>query len=160
MAGEKLYVCDAETGSIAFVAGEVGGVEATPDGQYVLFSSGRDLKGTNDLSTVAQLFEYDTETEGVARVSVGQKSAAGFECPATESFEEGYDCDGNTTIAVDAPEPGKAAILGAADATSGSSVSEAGVVVFTSALPLTPQAHAGRSVRSSRSDRRVYEKRV
>ena len=78
VAGEKLYVCDAATGSIAFVAGEAGGVEATPDGQYALFSSGRDLKGTNDSSTVTQLFEYDTETGGVARVSVGKNRPRGL----------------------------------------------------------------------------------
>ena len=145
VAGEKLYVCDAGGGSVAFVAGEVGGVQTTPDGRYVLFSSGRELKGTDDTSTVAQLFEYDTETEALARVSVGQKSAAGFECPDTHTVEEGYDCNGNTTDGADTPNiafPSR--VRSPADATSGLSLAENGVVVFSSALPLTPQAPQGR----------------
>ena len=145
VAGEKLYVCDPGGGGVAFVAGEAGGVQTTPDGQYALFSSGRRLKGTNDTSTASQLFEYNVQTEGVARVSVGQRSAAGFECPATKVVEEGYDCNGNTTDGADAPNIAYSnTVRSPADRTSGLSLAENGVVAFSSVLALTPQAPQGK----------------
>jgi hypothetical protein len=148
VAGEKLYAYDTETGEMSFVAaGEgAGSFDTTSDGQFVVFETATDLKGTGDRSTVNQLFEYDTETGGVARVSVGQRSPGGYECEATGTPEEGYDCNGNTNVGEDAPRMVP---------TPGSSVSENGTVVFTSQLALTPQAVSG----APRETENVYEYR-
>ncbi len=158
-AGEKLYVVDTQAGhtGLAFVAGEAGPSQTTHDGSYLLLSSARDLRGTNDHSEpVGQLFEYQALTGKVARVSVGQKSAAGYECPATKAIEAGYNCDGNTENSgyepltqgfsgIDAEEFTKLISDTAqpeAPATD-RAIAENGAVVFRSDLALTPQATPG-----------------
>jgi hypothetical protein len=157
--GEKLYVCETEPetrcapGLVAprFVAGEPRGGETTADGQYLVFASTRHLTGTNDASNVVQLFEYDAETDAVGRVSEGQHSVAGYECPSTKIVEEGYDCDGNVSTApADVPTlaeiPGESTgfFLGGVSSptttTAHLSIAKNGAVVFSSGLALTPQA--------------------
>lgn len=157
----NLYVYGTETGDTAFVAQAVEREETTRDGQFLAFSSARRLKGTNDTSEAGQLFEYDAETGTVLRVSVGQKSATGYECPATKAFEEGYDCDGNTTIGEDEPKmASRLGVAGPSAATSGLSLSEGGVVVFSSELALTPQALSGEPSAYAGRTENVYEYRA
>jgi len=145
--GEKLFVYDAQTHSPpVFVAGEPNAGQTTRDGQYLVFSASRQLVGTDDTSSVEQLFEYDTATGAVVRVSVGEKSAAGFECPATRAFEEGFNCDGNTESSEELPKLTPASEGGPPAGTSGLSVAEDGVVAFSSPLTLTPQAQPGQPV--------------
>jgi hypothetical protein len=146
--GEKLYVYDTQTGETVFVAaGEgAGSFDTTSDGQFLVFETATDLKGTRDTSSVQQLFEYDTQTGGVARVSIGQHSSGEYGCEVTGTLEEGYDCDGNTIVGEDAPRMVYP---------PGSSVAENGTVVFTSQLALTPQAVSG----APRETENVYEYR-
>jgi hypothetical protein len=135
----NLYAYDSATGSLAFVASGVGAsaFDTTRSGEFLVFRSAVDLKGTGDSSGVPQIFEYDAASGTLVRVSVGQRAAGGYECATTGIVEEGYDCDGNTTIGEDAPSIVQEAV---------NSVSENGTVVFTSELPLTPQAVQGRTV--------------
>lgn len=144
--GEKLYVYDAEPGGgAAFVGGEAELLQTTRDGQFALLRSPTHFSGTNDASTVPQLFEYDAETGFVARVSIGQQGAVGYECEATHVVEEGYDCDGNATTSE--PRPAQSIHELNVDhpfgATSGLSVAADGTVVFTSEAPLAPGAVVG-----------------
>jgi hypothetical protein len=148
----NLFVAEPGAPGVAFVAREATGVQTTRDGEYAVFSDKRDLTGTDDTSTVDQLFEYTAPSGGVARVSIGAKGA--YECPETKVIEEGYNCDGNTANGLDVPGltevPHKAGgqfagrVTVPAAATSYLSVSENGVVVFTSALALTPEAPPSR----------------
>jgi hypothetical protein len=139
---QNLYGYDTETGHTAFVAREPDGeVQTTRDGQFLLFDSERDLEGTDDTSTVNQLFEYDAETGRVARVSSGQRSPEGYECEATHEVQEGFNCDGNTTS--QPPKTITPADAGPAGGTSGLALAEDGAVVFVSADTLTPYAVAG-----------------
>jgi hypothetical protein len=148
LSGEKLYGYDTHAGDVFFVAGAPGGdIETTDNGTFLVFASTRDLKGTDDSSSpLPQLFEYDAETGGVVRVSAGAKSAAGYECPATGTVEQGYDCDGNISSELDVPLPPHEPAQAKAGPTAAASylwLSEAGVVVFGSPLALTPNAVAG-----------------
>ena len=68
--------------------------QATPDGRFLLFSSYGHLT-PDDTSGVQQLFEYDSQTGAMVRVSKGQIVPGGSECAATKTFEERFDCDGN-----------------------------------------------------------------
>ncbi len=157
-AGEKLYVVDTQTGhtGLAFVAGEASPSQTTHDGGYLLLSSARDLRGTNDHSAVGQLFEYQALTGSVARVSVGQKSAAGYECPTTKTIEAGYDCDGNTENGGDEPLTQGFSRIDAEESTklisdtaqpeapaTDRAIAENGTVTFRSDLALTPEATPG-----------------
>jgi hypothetical protein len=147
-----LYVYDSESGVESFVGGARVAVEPPPyfsgiepepfksldmtaDGEFLAFETATDLRGTGDTSTVPQVFEYDAVKGTVTRVSRGQRAPGGFECPSTGTVQEGYDCDGNTGVGEDAPRIVQHAV---------NSVSEAGTVVFTSELPLTPGAVQGR----------------
>jgi hypothetical protein len=46
--------------------------EATPDGRFLVFQSHADLTPDDTSSGVWQIFEYDAQTERLARVSIGQ----------------------------------------------------------------------------------------
>jgi hypothetical protein len=121
-----------------------GEFDATRDGQFLVFSTATELRGTNDTSEVPQLFEYDAATGSLSRVSIGERSSTGYPCPATNTIEEGYDCDGNTKIAEDTPRLAEPPVFG--KITGGavvSSVAENGTVAFSSELPLTRQAVQG-----------------
>lgn len=117
--------------------------EATPDGRFLLFTSARQLTGSEDTSTVGQLFEYDTQDERVVRVSIGQCPAPAPACAPSKRF----NADGNTTSGENRPmmlAPKYANNLPPTEASSALSLSEAGAVVFRSQDALTPLAIAGR----------------
>jgi hypothetical protein len=144
----NLYVYNASGAApvLQFVAdGEgAGEFDATRDGQFLVFSTATDLRGTNDTSKVPQLFEYDAATGSLSRVSIGERSSTGYPCQATDTVEEGYDCDGNTKIAEDTPRLAEPPTFG--KITGGAvvnSVAENGTVAFSSELPLTQQAVQG-----------------
>jgi len=173
----NLYVYDSETGETAFVAREPSGAaprelhgernkripfDMSADGEFLVFESARQLQGTNDSSTVNQIFEYDAATGAVARVSIGEQNpSVSYPCPATGASEAGYACDGNTTNEEDAPEiiEPQHERLGTQPsfaASSDLSVSERGVVVFTSRLALAPGAVEGTTVDGFKTED-VYE---
>jgi len=145
---DNLYLYEAEPGHAArtaYVAQQPTPVDASRDGRYAVFESPLELKGTGDTSKeVNQLFEYDAETGSVTRVSIGQGSPSGYECPATHVVEPGYDCNGNTENPHDAPSMvPRAGEPSAAYSTSELSVSASGTVVFVSRDTLTPSSVAG-----------------
>jgi hypothetical protein len=151
----NLYVFNTATNVASFVASLSGEdsedwqtpdsrpVQATPDGRFLVFSSHADLT-PDDKSGVSQIFEYDALTGKLVRVSVGQKAASGFLCPATEQVEEGYNCNGNTMTPEYAPEinsPSFSISDIATQAASQLSISSDGAtIVFASANALAPQA--------------------
>ncbi len=153
-----------------FVGQDAGaGDRTTRDGQFLVFDSIRHFGEAEDTNTVAQLFEYDTETGGIVRVSIGQHAqGVSYECAATKVFEEGFDCNGNTANLEDAPKftrSGEGVFSRPTEAASHLSVAEDGAVVFASALALTPQAVPGRVIaeKEGRVERRaenVYEYRA
>jgi hypothetical protein len=144
----NVYRYDTETGRTAFVTVEPDtAVQTTHDGRFLVFGSANHIDNTNDSSTAPQLFEYDANTESVVRVSAGQKSPTGAECPTTKLVEPGYNCDGNISVEAELPvftEPGNfRGIMRPSERTSALSVSNSGTVVFVSPDPLTPQAVVG-----------------
>ncbi len=118
--------------------------ETTPNGQFLIFESPRQLTGAEDTSTVRQLFEYDAQTESLVRVSVGQ---------------EGYNDDGNTANAEDAPTiafPEYVRAMRPTEPASHLSLSEDGRVFFASRDALAPQAIEGRENIYEYSDGGIY----
>jgi hypothetical protein len=104
--------------SAAFTLGEV---QATPDGEQLVFTSAADLT-PDDTSTVSQVFLYEARREALTRVSKGQ---------------DGYNDDGNTTT-------NPASIYSAAHVEGVRTISEDGSeVVFESNAALTSQVHGG-----------------
>jgi hypothetical protein len=168
---QNLYVYDTDTGGEpAFVAQEAGrqyvtargragqeipGVDTTRDGRFAVFGSQRHVAGSDDSSSVAQIFEYDADTGEVARVSVG--AAVAGECEVTHVVEARYGCDGNVTSEEDIPElvntpyTDVAIVYSPTNAASSLSVAADGAVVFQSREALTPGA--------ARGGRNVYEYR-
>jgi len=113
--------------------------QTTPDGAFLVFSTATDLTAPEDTSTVGQVFRYDAQTGELARISIGQRGL--YECPATKSVEEGFNCNGNTDMfeagsnggRIDPPTPGRPV-----------AISEDGsYVVFQSADGLTSGALNG-----------------
>ena len=179
----NVYVYDTETGTPAFVADlltqpEAEGLsieeiserthasvldqrrpfETTPDGRFLVFLSDRDLTGSEDTSTVDQVFLYDTRTGAVARASLGQCPAATRGCAPGARFNG----NGNTTNSEDAASilaPGYAYGMKATEATSALSLSESGAVVFRSPEALTPLAVAGRENVYGYRPENIYEYR-
>jgi hypothetical protein len=100
--------------------------QATPDGRFLVFQSHADLTPDDTSSGVWQVFEYDTQTGRLIRVSIGQG---------------GFNHDGNTS-ADDATIPGPYFGTGnAGDEPQPAAVSDDGsYVFFQSADGLTPQA--------------------
>jgi hypothetical protein len=120
-------------------------VQATPTGRLLAFPSVERLTGSEDRSTVSQLFAYDAESRHLARVSIGQQSNAGYFCPETNQVEAGYDCNGNVTNPRLAPVMPAAVYIEGTPPTEASSklaVTEDGRVFFTSLDSLTPGAEA------------------
>jgi len=173
---ENLYVYNTDAGTPSepaqpvFVAQEAGrqyvtrhgrdgeetpGVDVTRDGRFAVFGSRRHVAGSDDLSSVAQIFEYDANTGRLARVSVG--AAVPGECEVTHMVEPRYGCDGNVTSEEDIPElaPAPYSIVAEeylpTNAASSLSIAANGVVVFQSRAALTPGAASG--------GRNVYEYR-
>jgi hypothetical protein len=123
--------------------------QVTPDGRYFLFSSARRITGSEDTSSVAQLFEYDAELNSIVRVSKGHSGS--FSCPLTNSIEQGYNCNGNTTAVdtqpsmVTTPENYEEATTPAA-LSSLRSLAADGAVAFASPVALAPGAADKRPV--------------
>lgn len=119
--------------------------QATPDGRFLLFSSFAHLTA-DDTSSVQQLFEYDSQTGAMVRVSRGQL-AAGAECAPTKKVEERFNCDGNTSSEALAPFPQPAAFTLIASPTkreTNSDISNDGAyATFESANRLVPGATLG-----------------
>jgi hypothetical protein len=99
----------------------------TPDGRFLVFTSATEHLTSDDTSTAVQVFEYDAQTGGLVRVSIGQG---------------GYDDNGNTDVA-----PASIVAPGYSEASSPNgywshlSVSADGsYVFFQSTDGLTPQA--------------------
>jgi hypothetical protein len=168
-AHNNLYVYDTVMSrtrpALSFVGQEIFGERTSPDGEYLVFESMWPFKGTNDKSTtVPQLFEYDASTGQIVRVSAGQRSpGVAYECAATKTFEEGYNCDGNTEATEFAPKATGASpesfFSKPTEASSHLTVTKEGTVVFTSALALTPDAREGRVIAAGAGSRaeNVYE---
>jgi hypothetical protein len=168
---QNLYVYDTETGGgPVFVAQEAGrqyvtdngrrhqetpGVDTTRDGRFAVFGSPRHIAGSDDSSSVAQIFEYDADTGKLARVSIG--AAVPGECEVTHVVEARYGCDGNVTSEEDIPELAPTPYAEVANqysptnATSSLSVAADGAAVFQSRAALTPGA--------TRGGRNIYEYR-
>lgn len=126
-------------------------IEITANGGFAVFASAQALTGSEDTSTVPQLFEYDAATRNLARVSIGQNGE--------------YKNDGNVTDAAEAPtirtpQYGSAAKYGGFDqpamASSATSLSEGGVVAFESTDALTSQAVQGSPNIYEYADGNVY----
>ena len=121
-------------------------VQATPDGRFLLFSSYGHLT-SDDTSGVQQLFEYDSQTGAMVRVSKGQIVPGGSECAATKTVEEHFNCDGNIDseeLAPLAPSEGYTLTDQPAKAESNVDVSSDGsYVFFQSADGLTTGATTG-----------------
>lgn len=131
-----------------------GAVEATPDGQFLVFTSGADLTSDDTSSEAApQIFEYDAVSGSLTRVSIGQRGS--YRCPSSGTIEEGYNCNGNTDNTEEAPTmqfPSYISSDYVRTATSSLTVSNNGsTIVFESRDSLTPLATAG--------DMNVYEYR-
>jgi hypothetical protein len=133
---DNLYVYNTEAPHTTFVATlseadeedwqqqDIRPVDATPSGRSVVFESSADLT-TDDTSSVQQVFEYDAQTETLARVSRPQS---------------GYAGEGEFGASIVFPEY----FLSSTPAPQRDSVSEDGsFVVFQSRASLTPQAAAG-----------------
>jgi hypothetical protein len=109
-------------------------VQATPDGRYLVFASAADLT-TDDSSSATQLFEYDSQSSKLVRVSAGQK---------TEQFPTGYNNNGNSSVEADnviIPAPQYAKWDSATASTSSLSISDDGTYVFfQTPLALVPGA--------------------
>lgn len=87
--------CHGESDTEDWTTGGTRPVQATSEGRFLVFQSFGDLT-SGDTSAGRQIFEYDAAREDLVRVSVGQKSPTGYECPTTHMVGEGYNCDGNT----------------------------------------------------------------
>jgi hypothetical protein len=104
-------------------------VQATPDGQFLVFTSYGDLTA-GDTSTARQVFQYDAQTEHLVRVSISQ---------------EGYNDNGNADYLPG--EANDAAIVtqdyayGSREGAIARTMSDNGsYVFFQSPVGLTPQA--------------------
>jgi hypothetical protein len=109
-------------------------VQATPDGRYFVFASAADLTA-DDTSSATQLFEYDSQSSKLVRVSAGQK---------TEQFPAGYNNNGNSSAEADnvvIPSPQYAKYDSPTASTGTLAVSDDGsYVFFQTPLALVPGA--------------------
>lgn len=144
---DNLYVFERDgeypAGRVAFIAtllpGDAGDwgerdqrdVQATPDGRFLVFQSRANLT-PGDTSETRQIFEYDTETEQLVRVSRG---SASYGLQGTESA--------NAQGATIQTQSYASELISPAQATSGLAVSNDGSkVLFTSTGALTLDAQA------------------
>jgi hypothetical protein len=127
-------------------------VEATSDGNFLLFASFGDLT-SDDSSTARQLFRYDAQAGELVRVSAGQKSA---------SFPAGFNGDGNTTAyPASFPTQGYAVSSNAVSAPpSMSSEGSDPYVFFESSDGLTPQALNAQQIGEGPGGEPVYAENV
>ena len=134
--GENLYVYerDAEypSGRTVFVTGcgDTGQGQVSPDGRFVVFTSACHLTA-GDTATGRQVFQYDAQTGGMVRVSIGL---------------EGFNDNGNATNGLSATiiHQGEGSSLSARGGALGRTMSDDGAFVFfQSGVALTPQATNG-----------------
>jgi len=117
-------------------------VQATPDGDFLVFLSTTSLTAPEDNSTASQVFRYDALTGELTRVSVGQKTPNGYLCATTKELEEGFNCNGNTsTFNAKIPTTGYSGRVVAGSPPFAIS-NDGSYVVFSSPAQLTPQALA------------------
>jgi hypothetical protein len=128
-------------------SGSPGGAFTTPDGRFLIFKSEADLT-PDDTSGVAQIFEYDSLTESLVRVSIGQ---------------HGFNSNGNTSVyPAEIPSPleqYKAAGLFSdprAYWTHMAASADGSYVFFTSRDALTPGA-SEEHVHENSSGEQVYD---
>jgi hypothetical protein len=109
------------------------------DGRFLLFSSASSL--TPDAEGAGlQLYRYDAQEEKLVRVSIGQRSPGGYECAATKTIKEGFNCDGNTGDEMKLSQT-SLNLGGERAGPLGVSISDDGsYVFFESQAGLTPQA--------------------
>jgi hypothetical protein len=72
-------------------------VVTTPNGEFLAFESIEDLT-PDDASNATQIFEYDTATGELARISVGQCPYSRASCSMQERFAEGGNAANGPTI--------------------------------------------------------------
>jgi len=136
--------------------------ETRASGRFLLFPTARHLTGAEDTSTVPQIFEYDAQTETLARVAIGQKGS--YLCAASGKVQEGFNCNGNTTNVEDAPTmletPAYATNTFPTDSASGLSLSTDGAAVFTSAAGLTLGATNNHPITNPKAGRPIYTANV
>ena len=111
--GDNLYVYDTSSQQTTFIgtlssqaqspdyrdwtAEDHRPVEATPNGQFLMFPSTADL--TPDASGEgSQLYRYEAPSQAhsngvLVRVSVG--ASGSYECPVSKTVESGFNCNGN-----------------------------------------------------------------
>lgn len=133
--------------------------ETSANGRFAIFLSKAKLTGAEDTSVTSQLFEYDTYTGSLARVSIGRQSGTGYLCSETNELEHGYNCNGNTDNPSFAPRIASPTFLSnfmpsMADSTL--SITNDGRVVFSSLDALVPGALEGSKNVYEYSDGQVY----
>jgi hypothetical protein len=126
------------------VSGGQSRANLTPDGRFLLFTSNTDLT-PDDTSTAQQVFEYDSVTGTLVRVSVGR---------------DGFNDNGNATS-------GEAEIVGPGSYKGGSSPSDysahrslsadGAYVFFQSPVGLTPEAFNDKPIKSEEEKLRYAE---
>lgn len=139
------------------------GAAACVPGRFLVFSSVADLV-EGDTSDVPQIFEYDVQTGTLVRVSIGHRKPEGYECPTTHIVEEGYNCDGNTTLAQSIPSIPRQHFTESSDPSADDldlDVSGDGSrVLFASADALTPQVLADEQIAEVFNEPPAYAENV
>jgi hypothetical protein len=129
--------------------------EMTADGRFLVFESARPLTGSEDTSSVGQVFEYDVRGEKLVRVSVGQCPPPMVSCQASERFNN----NGSAANPEDEPRiltPEFVSVLLPTTIASVRSLAGNGMVVFSSRGALTPMAVEGRENVYEYRDGNVY----
>jgi hypothetical protein len=132
---ENLYVYERDAahpnGNLTFIgAGDVQTGQATPDGRFLVFESTADFTpDEGEQIEAGQVFEYDTQTNTLIRVSQGQG---------------GYNEDGNSSIyRASIPTQNYTRALPTTQFTNLAVSEDGAYVFFTSNDSLTPQALSG-----------------
>jgi hypothetical protein len=115
-------------------------VQATPDGRFLIFESVADLTEA-DKSAVPQVFEYDSVSEALVRVSRGSNS---YQPQGSESAEVHGSAFGFQRSAVERVSPAGATTALAVSADGSTVVFSSSAALTAAALPAS-EAAAGRS---------------
>jgi hypothetical protein len=100
-------------------------VLASQDGRYLVFTSQTDLLGEGLVPGIAQVFQYDTQTDALVRASIGQS---------------GFNDDGRAPLYGATLARRQADVFDSPTTAASMSAPEDGAVFFASANALTPQA--------------------
>jgi hypothetical protein len=110
------------------------GVNVTPDGRFLVFTSYADLTPDDASTGAAQVFEYDAQTGSLVRVSIGQD----------DFNDNGNNANPAFAASIVSPSFGAGAGEGSIPRGMGTSVSADGSYVFFESVDgLTPQALNG-----------------